>query len=359
MSQLATDGCQPRDGEASPDPLDEETVSVALSQRLRNRAQYFTWDRLWQELFPGDKEEDIPSPDFEVPVELYEVVREYNTSLPELDHSISAVLMGSYLEGIHPKDSGHSVNSHPLAKNVQQVVRDFMEGLFQRAQASTVGTASRHPRPLPSSTKGLRTQSSRSHLPTPPSSRSPPLPSAANFGQTHYDGGFTGADLSDLVDPRPGAPSYPHPSFGVTHANLPTGTSHPSPDSCLSDSDSTRRAQSPFSATPCYSTPDSLHSDRDYCPHPVTNPETCAQRQRQVHAPSLFAQHGGGNYGSTVTDTEPGIGNSIFSATSFPSAHPYIPWPGLSPLADDLTGSFVEVGCSSRSERSTMGGGPA
>ncbi|KAK0640595.1 hypothetical protein B0T16DRAFT_495485 [Cercophora newfieldiana] len=108
------DMCDIRRRGTSPDPIAEETISAALGEQLCNRAQHFTWSSLWQVMFPQDKLEDIPPPEFEFPVELHEVVEAYRSGLPDLQASVSTTLAASPLAASIQNTFKHRRSKNPL-----------------------------------------------------------------------------------------------------------------------------------------------------------------------------------------------------------------------------------------------------
>ncbi|KAK4445496.1 hypothetical protein QBC34DRAFT_472428, partial [Podospora aff. communis PSN243] len=137
MRQDLANMCQLKDREES-DVDTEETLSMAAADKLRiNRSKYSTWVDVWRVLFPNDHVEDIPAPAFEPPVELHEVMREYEEGLPHLQGFLTEAMLGSA-----PRGTSSSVGStaYPsfTPELVQLAVGKFMAGVFQRARITAV-----------------------------------------------------------------------------------------------------------------------------------------------------------------------------------------------------------------------------
>ncbi|KAK1829748.1 hypothetical protein QBC39DRAFT_332172 [Podospora conica] len=103
-------------------------------QSLRKRTrEEFSWGGLWKTLFPEDREEDIPEPDFEPVVELHEIKSEYDAGQPELLVDLYfgiSKLCGTELSD----DDRHLASKDPVALHVLGIVDRFMSGVLEKAR---------------------------------------------------------------------------------------------------------------------------------------------------------------------------------------------------------------------------------
>ncbi|KAK4447235.1 hypothetical protein QBC34DRAFT_382485 [Podospora aff. communis PSN243] len=232
MREDSTKICSTRTRAGSPDSP-EEAISEDVEKKLCSRSEHFTWVTLWQVLFPRDKLDDIPGPDFEPPVELYEVVREYNCGLSTLRDRISATIDADAFPDAASLIGPDLQPVLSLPENMENTFRQFMDGIFEQARLNTTESSSTSGGPnvqtaIDSVTTSVPTTGSR----TPPSLASP-RPSSTVSAST--------ATSSGLRSLRPGPP---HNGWSTPVSN---GTSSPTPSRHSSRSNLNPRLASPRS----------------------------------------------------------------------------------------------------------------
>ncbi|KAM7194140.1 hypothetical protein V8F20_008060 [Naviculisporaceae sp. PSN 640] len=251
--------CDIRDREGSPLASRGEAVSITVGERFRSRAEHFDWKSIWLALFPEDDPDDIPNPDFEPPVELHEVVREFKDSLPDLQSKLAAAFA----------PSGHS----ELGQIAEEVLEEVMGEVFARARIQAIagvhgaltGASFCRPQPRlpadPPNPSILRTNSGTPSSHTTSSSgvarhnlrprtgvRSVAETSGASTPSSQFRNSPVGVTRTSATSPNARSLRTTGSSFYYPHAQSPTLSQHSS-SPLLSASQSSSFRGTPLSAS--------------------------------------------------------------------------------------------------------------